>query len=108
MMAAAVFSYYTFYRQYGVALATANQINPSLYIPNTNAGAFLSGITFAAGDVKISKDGGAEANIVTLPTEIGTTGIYKVTLTATEMQASVVCVHGKKAGTFDEWLAVIE
>lgn len=98
------------FRQFGVALATANQINPSVYVPLiTNAAqTFKTGAGLAAGDVKISKDGGAEANVTTLPTEIGTTGIYGQTLTAAEMQASVILVHYKKAGTIEECLVIIE
>jgi hypothetical protein len=39
----------------------------------------------AAGDVKISKDGGTFANVTNLPTQIGSTGWWKITLTATEL-----------------------
>ncbi len=45
--------------------------------------------TPAAGDVKVSKDGGNVANIGTLPTAVGGTGslLWDFTLSATEMQA---------------------
>lgn len=52
---------------------------------------YLPGATIAAGDVKISKDGGAFANITNLPSHIGS-GIYKLTLTAVEMDADRIAV----------------
>ena len=63
---------------------------------------FQTSVTLAAGDVLVSKDGGATANITNLPTEIGTTGILTVTLTASEMTADRVTVlfHDQ---TGDEW-----
>lgn len=50
--------------------------------------------TPAAGDVKISKDGGAAANVTNLPTAItmGNGAMWKLTLTATEMQAAKIAV----------------
>ncbi len=63
---------------------------------------YKSSATLAAGDIKVIKDGGAAANISALPTEIGTTGIYRFALTASEMDATlttVVCVDA--AGS--EW-----
>lgn len=50
--------------------------------------------TPAAGDVKISKDGGAAANVTNLPTAIamGNGAIWDFSLTATEMQAAQVMV----------------
>ncbi len=63
---------------------------------------YKSSATLAAGDVKVIKDGGAPANISSLPTEIGGTGVYRFSLTASEMNATtiaVVCVDA--AGS--EW-----
>ncbi len=63
---------------------------------------YKSSATLAAGDVKVIKDGDAPANISALPTEIGTTGVYRFSLTASEMNATtiaVVCVDA--AGS--EW-----
>ncbi|HXG36514.1 MAG TPA: hypothetical protein VNL15_06070 [Dehalococcoidia bacterium] len=54
-------------------------------------GDYTTAATFAAGDVKISKDGGAQANTTNLPSHIGS-GVYKLTLTATEMQAAKIFV----------------
>jgi hypothetical protein len=50
--------------------------------------------TPAAGDVKISKDGGAAANVTNLPTAItmGNTAMWNFSLTAAEMQAAKVAV----------------
>lgn len=53
---------------------------------------FQTSVTLAAGDVKVSKDGGAFLNIGTLPLEIGTTGVLTVALTADEMNADRVAV----------------
>lgn len=48
-------------------------------------------ISFAAGDVKISKDGGALANTTNLPTDEGTH--FSLVLTAAEMQAGLIVVE---------------
>ena len=50
--------------------------------------------TLAAGDVKVSKDGGACTNIATLPTTYPTgSNTIIVSLSATEMEAEVVVVR---------------
>ena len=50
--------------------------------------------TPAAGDVKISKDGGAAANVTNLPVAIamGNSALWDFSLTATEMQAAQIAV----------------
>ena len=53
---------------------------------------YKSSATLTAGDVKVIKDGGAPANITALPTEIGTTGVYRFSLTASEMNATTIAV----------------
>ena len=53
---------------------------------------YKSSATLAAGDVRVIKDGGAPANITALPSEIGTTGVYRFSLTASEMNATTVAV----------------
>lgn len=58
--------------------------------------------TLAAGDVQVSKDGGAFANITDLPVQIGSTGVLKVSLTATEMNADRVAIKFHDAAG-DEW-----
>ena len=52
----------------------------------------LTGITFATGNVQISKDGGAFANATNLPSEISTSGRYSHVLTSSEMDAGWVLV----------------
>ncbi len=56
-----------------------------------NPGNFKANPTIAAGDFKISKDGGALANLATLPT-VSPAGsvLVKIELSATEMNADVV------------------
>jgi hypothetical protein len=66
------------YAQLGIEVFT-------LYDPAT--GEPKSGITFEAGDVKLSKDGGALANTINLPAAVGS-GVYALTLTAAERTAS--------------------
>lgn len=63
---------------------------------------FKTTVTLAAGDIQVSKDGGAFANITTLPTEISTSGVLPVALTATEMNADRVTVRFHDAAG-DEW-----
>ncbi len=53
---------------------------------------FKTGVTIAAADVLISKDGGATAQIASVPAEIGTSGLLTVALSATEMNADRVTV----------------
>lgn len=58
-----------------------------------NPGKFKSSPTLAAGDVKVSKDGGALANLATLPTVTPASSVMvKVTLSASEMNADNVTV----------------
>jgi hypothetical protein len=69
-----------------------------------NSGKFASGPTLAAGDVQISKDGGALVNLASLPTSTGK--VVVVALSATEMNAdNVTIVFSDQAG--DEWQDVV-
>lgn len=67
-----------------------------IYINITKAGSANHAVsadwTPAAGDVKISKDGGAAANVTNLPVAIamGNSAIWDFSLTATEMQAAQI------------------
>lgn len=76
-----------------------------LYVPITKRAVidFAVGAdwTPVAGDVKVSKDGGAAANIGTLPAVIvmGNGAMWDFTLTATEMQAAQVMVTVADAAT---------
>jgi hypothetical protein len=57
-------------------------------------GSFKANPTLASGDVKISKDGGAFANLATLPSVEPASGrSVKVTLSSTEMNADNVFVQ---------------
>lgn len=67
-------------------------------IDPSNRPARVTAISFASGDVKISKDGAAFANTTNLPAEIGTTGRYSLSLTAAELDAGWVHVTAEKAG----------
>lgn len=56
----------------------------------------LTAQTAAAGlDSEVSKDGGSFGDCTNEATEIGSTGVYRLTLTATEMNAGVVAVQVK-------------
>jgi hypothetical protein len=79
-----------FISKYGVAV--------HVYIPMIKRGvvdfAVSADWTPAAGDCKVSKDGGAAANVTNLPTAItmGNTAMWDFSMTATEMQAAKVMV----------------
>lgn len=63
---------------------------------------FKTSVTLATGDVKVSLDGAAFANVATLPTEIGTSGVLSCHLSAAEMNADVVIVKFTDAAG-SEW-----
>lgn len=69
-----------------------------IYVPMIKRGvvdfALSADWTPAAGDVKISKDGGAAANVTNLPAAItmGNTAMWDFSITATEMQAAQIHV----------------
>lgn len=70
-----------------------------------NAGLFKANPTLASGDFKVSKDGGALANLTDLPTVTPASGkMVKITLTSTEMTAdnvTVVCSDAAGAEWYD-------
>jgi hypothetical protein len=57
----------------------------------TASESFATSVTFAAGDHKISKDGGGFANTVNVPAHLGE-GIFTLALTATELQAARIVI----------------
>jgi hypothetical protein len=63
---------------------------------------FQTTVTLAAGDVQVSLDGGAFANITGLPVEIAATGVLTVSLTVAEMTADRVAVLFNDAAG-NEW-----
>lgn len=89
-------------RKYGVLLTTAKAIKFSLFKQDGLTYATSSTVTFAAGDVQISKDGGAYANIGTLPTAVGNT--WYLILTAAELTASSVHISISDATATQVWL----
>lgn len=85
--------------------ATAYRFTLSLYARSDNQ--IKTTPTLAAGDVKVSKDNGATANITTLPTETpASSGILQVDLSATEMTADLVTVIFRDAAGA-EWNDVV-
>jgi hypothetical protein len=73
---------------------TATTIVFPLVKAGTTNLATSSDYTYAAGDIKISKDGGAAANPTNSPTAVtmGNGAIWTLALTATEMEAKVIAV----------------
>jgi len=69
-----------------------------------NPGLFVANPTLAAGDVKISKDNGALANLASLPTVTPAAGkIVDVALSGTEMNADKVTVIFSDQTVPPEW-----
>jgi hypothetical protein len=69
-----------------------------------NPGNFKSNPTIAAGDFKVSKDGGAFANLNTLPTVSPSSSVsVQITLSSTEMNADVVMVTCIDQTATKEW-----
>lgn len=80
-----------FDRKYGVSDAV------TFVVPDVASSSsdrfFNTTAPFASGDVKISIDGGAVANTTNLPTRIGSTPLFTLTLTAAELQGSEIDVY---------------
>lgn len=69
-----------------------------------NPGNFKTGPTIAAADFQVSKDGGAFANLTTLPTvEPASSEIVLLVLSATEMNADSVVIRCKDQTAPPEW-----
>lgn len=69
-----------------------------------NPGSFKANPTLASGDVKISKDDGAFANLATLPTVAPASGVaVQVELTGTEMTADKVVIVFSDQTSPKEW-----
>lgn len=107
-MADFVRQYGPYYRQYGVVTSAAGQNSKiQLGIPTFNDANLYTG-ALAAGDVKVSIDGGAEANITTLPVQIAATGVWVWTLSAVELTGATLTIHLKKAGVTAEMVITVE
>lgn len=74
---------------------------PFIAIDSSNRPARKSALSIAATDIQISKDGGSFSNATNAASEIGSTGRYKVDLTAAEMDAVSVHVKIVKSGMDD-------
>jgi hypothetical protein len=73
-----------------------------------NPGNLKSNPTIAAGDFKVSKDGGALANLTTLPSVAPASSVcVTVTLSATEMNADYVTIVGIDQTNPTEWADVL-
>lgn len=73
-----------------------------------NPGNFKSNPTLAAGDVKVVKDGGATANITTLPSVSPASSVFvTLTLSATEMNCDYVSVAFIDQTSPKEWVDLI-
>lgn len=80
--------------QYGVALDVYFTLNePSATSSDRFVTGAIAAIPIVAGDVQISKDGGAVANTTNLPTQVtAAKALYKLVVTATEMQATNISI----------------
>ena len=70
----------------------------------STVGSFQSNPTIAAGDFQVSKDGGALANLATIPAVTPASSVMvKFTLSATEMTADNVTIIGIDQTAPKEW-----
>lgn len=78
-------------------------------VSQANTDVFQTSVTLAAGDVKVSKDGGSFSNIASLPTEIGTSGVITVALSTSETNADRVAVlfHDASGSEWQDALVTI-
>lgn len=72
-----------------------------------NTHEFQSNPTLASGDAKVSKDGGALANLTTLPSAVGSGKVVKINLSSTEMNADNVTVILSDQTASEEWCDLI-
>lgn len=83
-------------------ISLVSQVNPVSYKTN---------VTLVAGDVKISKDGGGFANLTTLPSEVGTSGLISVELSAAETRniekAAIIKFHDVAGSEWQDCLLII-
>ena len=69
-----------------------------------NPGSFKSSPTIAAGDFKVSKDGGTLTNLTTTPdVDPDSSVCLKISLSATEMNADSVVIVGIDQTATKEW-----
>lgn len=69
-----------------------------------NPGSFKANPTIAAGDFKVQKDGGALANLTTLPSVAPASSIWVlITISSTEMNADIVGIQCIDQTATKEW-----
>ena len=97
-----------FRRKYGVLLTGGTVLRIPILVAGSADQAGSGDWTPAAGDVKISKDGGAEANIGTLPT--ATNNAWHFILSAAELQAKQVTIRVVDSATkaVDDQFIIVE
>lgn len=86
-----------FTRKYGTALSGGTLIWIPLLKASSDDFAGTGDWTPAATDVKISKDGGAQANLATTPSWDANVEMWKFTLSATELQCKQATVQIRDA-----------
>jgi len=87
-----------------ITYATQVILSVPLYVPGSNS--LATNLTLAAGDVKVSIDGGALTNITALPTEnpVGS-GLYDVTLSVAETtgkRVNILVIDQTSTKDFDD------
>jgi hypothetical protein len=78
--------------------AQAQTISFEALDSTSSTGELKSGVAFLTTDVQISKDGAAFADVGAAPTEIGSSGVYALTLTAAETNCSWLVIKALKSG----------
>jgi hypothetical protein len=91
-----------FFRQYGVATTVRFGLRAS-NATNALPPQLTSAPSLVAGESQISKDGGAFINTTNLPTGVGN-GVYALSLTAAEMQASNIMITIRDATGPAVWI----
>lgn len=97
-----------FWRKYATATAVGTHIRIPIYKAGSNDFATGGDWTPAAGDVKISKNSGAEANIATLPSYVN--GAWEFTLSIGELATKTLTVKVVDAATkaVDDQFFIVE
>ena len=78
----------------------------SVALRTPDGSAFLDGATIAAGDFQISLDGGAFANLSSVPTTTASEPFATISLTAAETNADLVSIIGRDQTATAEWQEV--
>lgn len=94
----------TIYRLVQPLISGSAYIFPAFVGSQSDTDIFQTNVTLAAGDVQLSKDGAAFANLGSLPVETGTSGLLLVTLSTSETSgiARFACVKFHDQAD-DEW-----